>query len=105
MVRKISACYGRRPTALATAHLLRRLLVEGGKLGAVDLDGATVTQHISGAVAERVAASVAESIYAAQRMARLGLVTMTLCRPIPFRKNELPTILRSLIEKAFTRTT
>lgn len=105
LVREIAACYGHRPTALATAHLLRRLVVEAGKLGAVDFAGATITQHIGGAVAERVAASAAESIYAAQRMARLGLVTMGLCRPIPFQRNELPGILSSLIRNLFARPT
>jgi len=103
MVREIAACYGHRPTAFATAHLLRRLVVEAGKLGAVDLAGATLTQHIGGAVVERVATSAAESMYAAQRMARLGLVTMGLCRPIPFRRNELPGILSSLIGNLFAR--
>src|SRR5450759_2916592 len=103
MVREIAACYGHRPTAFATAHLLRRLVVEAGKLGAVDFAGATLTQHLGGAVAERVATSAAECIYAAQRMARLGLVTMGLCRPIPFRRNELPGILSSLIGNLFAR--
>jgi putative membrane protein len=103
MVREIATCYGHRPTALATAHLLRRLVVEAGTLGAVDFAAATLTQHIGGAVAERVATGAAESIYAAQRMARLGLVTMGLCRPIPFRRNELPGILSSLIGNLFAR--
>jgi putative membrane protein len=103
MVREIAACYGHRPTAFATAHLLRRLVFEAGKLGAIDFAGATLTQHIGAAVAERVAASAAESVYAAQRMARLGLVTMGLCRPIPFRRNELPGILSSLIGNLFAR--
>ena len=97
MVREIAACYGHRPTTFATAHLLRRLVVEAGKLGAVDLAGVALTQHIGGAVVERLATSAAESMYAAQRMARLGLVTMGLCRPIPFRQNEIPGILSSLI--------
>jgi uncharacterized membrane protein YcjF (UPF0283 family) len=39
--------------------------------------------------------------YAAQRT--LGLVTVGLCRPIPFRKEELPGILSSLIGKLFAR--
>jgi putative membrane protein len=103
MVREIATCYGHRPTALATAHLLRRLVVEAGKLGALDLAGATLTQHIGGAVAERLATSAAESIYASQRMARLGLVTMGLCRPIPFQRSEVPGIWSSLIGKLFTR--
>jgi uncharacterized membrane protein YcjF (UPF0283 family) len=34
-------------------------------------------------------------------MARLGLVTMGMCRPIPFRPNELPGILSSLIGNLF----
>jgi putative membrane protein len=103
MVREIAGCYGHRPTASATVHLLRRLLVEAGKLGAIDLAAATLTQHIAGAVAERVAANAAESMYATQRMARLGLVTMELCRPIPFQPHEIPGILSSLIGNLFAR--
>jgi uncharacterized membrane protein YcjF (UPF0283 family) len=30
-------------------------------------------------------------------MARLGLVTMQLCRPVPFRPHEIPNIMSSLI--------
>ena len=97
MVRELAACYGHRPTVFATTHLLRRLLVEAGKLGVVDIAGITLTQHIGGAVVEQLAANAAESMYAAQRMARLGLVTMGLCRPVPFQQNELPGILSSLI--------
>jgi putative membrane protein len=97
MVREIAACYGHRPTAAATVHLLRRLMVEAGRLGAIDLAAATFTQHIAGAVVERVATSAAESMYAAQRTARLGLATMQLCRPIPFRSQEIPGITSSLI--------
>jgi putative membrane protein len=40
MVREIAACYGHRPTAFVTAHLLRRLVFEAGKLGAIDFAGA-----------------------------------------------------------------
>jgi len=97
MVREIARCYGHRPTTAATIHLLRRLMVEGGKLGAIDLAAATFTQHIAGAVVERVATSAAESMYAAQRMARLGLATMQLCRPVPFRPQEIPGITSHLI--------
>jgi putative membrane protein len=103
MVREIAGCYGHRPTALATAHLLRRLVVEAGKLGAIDLAGATLTQQIGGAVAERIATSAAESLYAGQRMARLGLVTMGLCRPIPFERSEVPGVWSSLIGNLFAR--
>jgi len=105
MVRDVAACYGHRPTASATIHLLRRLAVEAGKLGAIDLATATFTQHIAGAVAERVAASAAESMYAAQRMARLGLATMEMCRPVPFRAHEVPGIMSSLVGNLLSRST
>jgi putative membrane protein len=102
MVRDVARCYGHRPTAAATLHLLRRLVVEAGRLGAIDLATATFTQHIAGALAERVAANAAESVYASQRMARLGLVTMELCRPVPFRPQEIPGITSSLIGNLLT---
>lgn len=92
MVRRIAASYGHRPTTAATIHLLRRLIVEAGKLGAVDIAGATLTQQLGGAVLERVGASAAESFYASYRMARLGVVVMDMCRPIPFREDEVPKI-------------
>jgi putative membrane protein len=97
MLREIATCYGHRPTAFATGHLLRRLIGEAGKLGAVDLAGAALSQHLGGAVLEKIAAGAAESTYAAQRMARLGLVTMGLCRPVPFKPDEIPGITSSLI--------
>lgn len=103
MVRGIAACYGHRPTAAATAHLLRRLVVEAGRLGAVDLAGMTLAQHLGGAVAERLAANTAESMYASQRMARIGLITMGMCRPVPFQPSEVPGMYSALIGNLFGR--
>lgn len=92
MVRAIAAAYGHRPTAATTIHLLRRLIFEAGKLGAVDIASASLVQHLGGAVTERLATSAADSLYAAYRMARLGIIVMDLCRPIPFRENEVPSV-------------
>ena len=103
MLRGIAACYGHRPTAAATAHLIRRLVFEAGKIGAVRLAGMAVTQHLSGAVAERIAADAAQSVYAGQRMARVGLIAMGLCRPVPFHAEEAPGILSSLFGSIFAR--
>jgi putative membrane protein len=92
MVRAIAASYGHRPTAATTIHLLRRLIFEAGKLGAVDIASASLVQHLGGAVTERLATSAADALYAAYRMARLGIIVMDLCRPIPFRENEVPSV-------------
>ena len=78
MVRGIAASYGHRPTAATTVHLLRRLVLEAGKLGAVDIASASLVQQLGGAVAERFASTTAEAIYAAYRMARLGIIVMEL---------------------------
>jgi putative membrane protein len=53
-------------------------------------------QQLGGAVMERLSASAAESAYAAQKMARLGIIAMALCRPVDFRPGEVPS-LRSLV--------
>ena len=90
MVRGIAASYGHRPTAATTVHLLRRLVLEAGKLGAVDIASASLVQHLGGAVTERFATSAADALYAAYRMARLGIIVMDLCRPIPFQEDDVP---------------
>jgi putative membrane protein len=102
MVRSIAASYGHRPTAAATVHLLRRLLVEAGKLGAIDIASTTLVQQLGGAVAERLATTAADSFYAAYRMARLGVMVMDLCRPVPFRDEDVPSIT-SLVGNAVKR--
>ena len=92
MVRGIAASYGHRPTAAATIHLLRRLLLEAGKLGAVDIASTSLIQHLGGAVTERFATTTADALYASYRMARLGIIVMDLCRPIPFRDDDVPSV-------------
>jgi putative membrane protein len=92
MVRGIAASYGHRPTTAATVHLLRRLVVEAGKLGAVDIASQSLAQQLGGAVAERLATTAADAFYASYRMARLGIIVMDLCRPVPFRDDDVPSV-------------
>jgi putative membrane protein len=96
LVREIAEIYGQRPGLAGTVHLLRRLASGAGMVGAVDLVGGILVQQLGGAVMERLSASAAESAYAAQKMARLGIIAMALCRPVDFRSGEVPS-LRSLI--------
>jgi len=96
LIREIAEIYGQRPGLAGTAHLMRRLISGAGLVGAVDLMGGVLVQQLGGAVFERLSASAAESAYAAQKMARLGILAMALCRPVDFRAGEIPS-LRSLI--------
>jgi putative membrane protein len=102
MVRGIAASYGHRPTAAATIHILRRLLLEAGKLGAVDVASTSLMQHLGGAVTERFATTTADALYASYRMARLGIIVMDLCRPIPFRNDDVPGVT-SLVTNVIKR--
>src|SRR5271166_1234911 len=94
LIREVAEIYGQRPGLAGTVHLLRRLASGAGLVGAVDLVGGILVQQLGGAVVERLSASAAESTYAAQKMARLGIIAMALCRPIEFRPGEIPSLRR-----------
>jgi len=96
LLREVAETYGQRPGLAGTIHLLRRLAGGAGMVGAVDLVGGVLVQQLGGAVIERLSASAAESAYAAQKMARLGIIAMVLCRPVEFHAGEIPS-LRSLV--------
>jgi putative membrane protein len=92
LIREIAEIYGQRPGLAGTVHLLRRLASGAGLVGAVDVVGGVIVQQLGGAVLERLSASAAESAYAGQKMARLGLLAMASCRPIEFRPGEAPSL-------------
>jgi putative membrane protein len=92
LIREIAEIYGQRPGLAGTVHLLRRLVSGAGLVGAVDIVGGVIAQQLGGAVLERLSTSAAESAYAAQKMARLGLIAMALCRPVEFRPSEVPSL-------------
>jgi putative membrane protein len=92
LLREIAQIYGQRPGLAGTVHLLRRLVGGAGLVGAVDVVGGVLVQQLGGAIIERISANAAESAYAAQKMARLGIITMALCRPIAFGPGETPSL-------------
>lgn len=92
LVREVAEIYGQRPGFAGTVHLVRRLVSGAGLVGAVDLVGGVLVQQLGGAVIERISANAAESAYASQKMARIGLVAMAMCRPVGFRPGEAPSL-------------
>ena len=94
LIREIAEVYGQRPGFAGTVHLLRRLVTGAGLVGAADLVGGVLVQQFGGAVLERLSASAAESAYAAQKMARLGILAMAMCRPVDFHPGEAPSLRR-----------
>src|SRR4030095_3396609 len=78
----------RPPPAICCA----RSVSGDAKARAWSIASAPLGQHLGGAWTERLATSAADALYAAYRMARLGIIVMDLCRPIPFRENEVPSV-------------
>ena len=100
LIREIAEIYGQRPGVAGTAHLLRRRVGGAGLVGAIDLVGGILVQQLGGAVIERLSTSAAESAYAAQKMARLGILSMAQCRPVDFEPGQIPS-LRRLVSGPF----
>ena len=92
LLREIAGIYGQRPGFAGTIHLLRKLVGGAGLVGAVDVVGGVLVQQFGGAIIERISANAAESVYAGQKMARLGIIAMALCRPIAFGPGETPSL-------------
>ena len=102
MIREIAAIYGFRPGGLAALALLRRVVVQAASVAGADLLG-EVTADVVGSLGHKVAGTVSArlgvGLFAATRVARLGLATTAACRPLPFlaEKPSLTRILRAAI--------
>ena len=57
-------------------------------------------QHLGHRVAGLISAKLAEGVYAAVRVARLGLLAMGTCRPVPFSAEDEPSLSRLRTEIA-----
>jgi putative membrane protein len=98
MIRGIAEAYGHRPGKLATASLIRRVLRDVGIVVTSDL-AIDAVAHASGGVLQKLAAAAGEGAIAGHRMARLGIVTLQVCRPVPFSQATRPR-LKDLLRTA-----
>ena len=105
MIRQVAEVYGLRPGLVGTASLLRRALTNAAFTATVDVAGDAWSAHLGGRVAGFVSTRLAEGVFAAVRVARLGLLTMEMCRPLPFTEGDKPRLsqLRAEIASWFTR--
>jgi len=105
MVREIAEVYGFRPGPVSTVALARHVLTGAASITAVDVVGDLWAQHLGHRVAGLLSAKLAEGVYAAVRVARLGLLAMQTCRPAPFAPEDEPSLgrLRKEIVGSLTR--
>ena len=87
LITGVARVYGHRPGYAATGSLFRRVIREVGVLAAADVIGDAMSNaagDLLGKALGKITVSAGEGIVAAQRMARLGLLAMAVCRPLPF---------------------
>lgn len=92
MVRAIAQIYGNRPGFIAmlklSGHIAGHLAITGGMAA-----GETLLQQIVGhGLAARLSAKLGEGLLNGILTARIGLATIALCRPMPFKHAPAPTL-------------
>jgi putative membrane protein len=94
MIREIAELYGYRTGPVGTWVLIRRLLSNAALVAATDVAGGILAQQLGGALTEVVAAKLGGSAVATTRTLRMGLLTMQLCRAVPFSEEDAPNLRR-----------
>ena len=93
MVREIAEIYGLRPGFAGSLVLMRHLLMSGLYTVGVDILGNVWIEHLGGRLTSFVSTRLAEGVVAAVRVARLGLLAMEACRPLPFTDRDRPGLM------------
>jgi putative membrane protein len=103
MIRDVALVYGFRPSRIGRFALTRRVLENAAMAGAVEYLGDLLTAHIGAGVAGRVSNKVGQGAFTALRTARLGLIAIEACRPVPFTSEDRASLasLRGDIMKPF----
>ncbi|HWK45530.1 MAG TPA: TIGR01620 family protein [Stellaceae bacterium] len=94
LLREIASLYGYRTGVAGSLHLVRSLVTGAAIVAATDVATQIAVQQMGGAVAEKLAGKLGGGVVAASRTVRLGLLTMQLCRVVPFDDHDLPTMRR-----------
>lgn len=92
LVRQVAEVYGLKPGLFARLRLARQVLMDLGTLTAADLAGDAVSHMLGDKLLGRVSVAAGEGAVAAWRMARLGLMILDRCRPVPFAPGRRPAL-------------
>lgn len=98
LLRDVAEVYGQRPGIAGLRHLVRQIAREAVTIGGADLLFQSAGEA-GGSLLGRLFAGVGSGAVAGQRMARLGLLAMRVCRPIPFVESEMPKLIDLIDER------
>lgn len=92
MIRRIAEIYGGRSGALGSLSLLRRVFSALVATGAVALADDLVGSVAGGGILSKLSRRFGEGVVNGALTARVGVAAMDLCRPLPFRAVERPSV-------------
>ncbi|WGF86954.1 TIGR01620 family protein [Marinivivus vitaminiproducens] len=90
LLRQIARLYGVRPGVAGTVSLVRRTLGNVAIAGVGELVTEHAAHQLGAGLMAMLSAKAGQGLTNGVLAARLGLVAMTQCRPVPFAENELP---------------
>jgi len=84
MVRRLAGTYGGRPGMIGGSRLLMRVILHIAATGAIALTDDLFGQFLGQDMMRRLSARLGEGAFNGALTARLGIVTIELCRPCPY---------------------
>jgi putative membrane protein len=101
MIRQIAEIYGGRSGSFGNFRILRRVFASLLAAGALALTDDMIGSVAGGGVMSKLSRRFGEGVVNGALTARVGLAAMELCRPLPFRALDRPSV-SSLMSRALT---
>ena len=90
LTRRISEIYGGRPGVLSFLRLGRKVLGHLAITGGMAVTDGVLSQVLGAGLAARLSAKLGEGVLNGILTARIGLVAIAICRPMPFLAESEP---------------
>ena len=92
LIRAVAELYGMRPGRLGFLKLCRDVIGHLAVTGAIAVGDSIVGEALGHGVASKVSRRFGEGVLNGLMTVRVGISAMDLCRPLPFREGERPTV-------------
>ena len=90
LLKRISILYGGRPGTLGLFRLGQMVISHLALTGGIALSSDLIQQFLGHKIAAKLSAKLGEGIFNGAMTARIGIATITICRPMPFIQEEKP---------------
>lgn len=101
MIRRVAEIYGARAGTFGAMRLARSVIAQLVATGAIALGDDLLSSTLGGSLAGKLSRCFGEGVLNGAMTARLGVIAMQLCRPLPFHALPRPA-LRSVLSEAFS---